>query len=132
MASEANIYAVNEYAMMPASENGHLEVVEYLASPSADFHTRQNYTVRYVSNNSHYKVVKFFASLRANIHACKDLLIILTTENEIKIVEFLLVSGAHIHMNHGLFLQLSWRCFRKSLFRYCPNSCRKWKQYLEI
>ena len=54
----ADVHADNDYALMVASENGHIEVVKILLEHGADVHADNDSALRYASSNGHVDAVK--------------------------------------------------------------------------
>ena len=55
----ADIHADDEGALQWASQNGHLEVVQYLVEQGADIHAYDDYALRMASWHGHLEVVKY-------------------------------------------------------------------------
>jgi len=47
-----------------ASENGYLEVVEFLVGKGANIHADNDYALRWASRNDHLEVVKFLEGFK--------------------------------------------------------------------
>jgi FOG: Ankyrin repeat len=55
----ANIHVDDDCALCWASENGHLEVVQYLIEMGANIHADDDYALRWASEKGHLKVVDY-------------------------------------------------------------------------
>ena len=51
--NNANIHAENEFALRWSAQNGHLEVVKYLAEKGADIHAYNEFALRRSAENGH-------------------------------------------------------------------------------
>ena len=58
----ADIHAVNDYALIFASKNGHIAVVKYLVNHGANVHAKNNKALKYASRYSHLNVMEFLQS----------------------------------------------------------------------
>jgi ankyrin repeat protein len=84
--------------LISASENGHLQVVEYLLSIGANIHARDDYAVRWASRNGHLKVVEYLVSVGADIHSDNDCTTRWASHNgHLEVVQYLVSVGANIH-----------------------------------
>ena len=55
------------YAVLVASKNDHLEIVEYLVSFGADIYTDHYYAIQNASVNGNLEMVKYLVSLRESV-----------------------------------------------------------------
>jgi len=87
----------DDCAVRWASENGHLEVVQFLISNGADIHACNDYAIRWASINGHLEVVQFLISKGADIHADNDFAVRHASKNgHLEVVQFLISKGADI------------------------------------
>jgi hypothetical protein len=63
----------NEGALQWASENGHLDIVEYLVDKKANIHAWDEAALQFASLNGHLEIVKYLVEHGANIHAYDDI-----------------------------------------------------------
>ncbi len=94
-----NIHGGNDYALIWASKNGHLDIVKYLISAGANIHAYNDYALRMASLNGHLEVVKYLVELKpdgANIHASDDYALRLASRyGQIEVVNYLVGKGAN-------------------------------------
>ena len=65
----ADVHVHDDYALISACQNGHLDIVKYLLKQGADIHVRNDLALRQASRKGHLKVVKYLVEQGANIYA---------------------------------------------------------------
>ena len=68
----ADVHADDDWALMWASEKGHVEVVKVLLENGADVHADNDYALRGASGNGRVEVVKVLLENGADVHAGND------------------------------------------------------------
>ena len=76
----ADITVEDNGALIYASENGHLPVVKYLVEHGANITAQNNYALRWASKNGHLSVVKYLTEHGADIHAKNNDALIIATQ----------------------------------------------------
>ncbi|ARF08131.1 ankyrin repeat protein [Catovirus CTV1] len=93
----ANNTIGNNYALQSACENGHLDIVKYLISINTDINAFDNYPVIIASENGHLDIVKLLVMYGADIRDRNDSAIYRAyLQSHFDVVEYLIKSGAHI------------------------------------
>jgi ankyrin repeat protein len=75
IASQGINIRANGDAVCWAAWYGHLEVIKYLVSQGADIHFNDDYAFRWAVRNNHIDVVKYIVSQGANIHVNDDVIV---------------------------------------------------------
>ncbi len=84
-------------AVILASKNGHLSVVEYLHKNGANISTLDDIPIRWASENGHLSVVEYLHKNGANISACDNNPIKWASKNgHLSVVEYLRKNGARL------------------------------------
>ena len=98
------------YALNKASENGHVEIVEFLLKNGADVHNEDDYSLTIASQNGYFDVVELLLENGANVHADNDYSIRRASANGFpKIVKILLENKADVHAGNDYSLHWASR-----------------------
>ena len=77
----ANIHASDDYALCQTAKNGHLEVVRLLIESGVNVHVRNDCALRWASANGHLEVVRVLLEHGADVHACDDCALLWASAN---------------------------------------------------
>ena len=92
----ADIHANNNYLLRYASNNGYLEIIEFLIEKEVNIDI--DYVLNLASQNGHMDIVKFLIEKGADIHANNDYILNLASKNgQLEVVKFLIEKGADIN-----------------------------------
>ena len=90
VAKGADVHACDDYALLAASANNHLEVIKVLVAKGADVHARDDAALRWASEKGHLDVVKFLVAKGADVHAWDDYALRwASANNHLEVVKFL-------------------------------------------
>jgi hypothetical protein len=94
------VHTSNDRALLLASNNGNLAVVELLLAHGANVHTSNDRALQLASENGDLAVVEVLLAHGADVHASNDRALQLASENgDLAVVEVLLAHGADVHAN---------------------------------
>jgi hypothetical protein len=94
----ADVRAGNDDGLVHASENGYLEMVEFLVEEGADVHESNDKALICASENGHLEVVKFLIFNGADVHAVNDEALRRSLmHGHSDVVRFLTLHGADMH-----------------------------------
>ena len=87
------------YCFINAAENGHIEVVKFLAENKANIHSYSDKALRSAAKNGHLEVVKFLVENGADIHVNSDeALHLSSTFTHEDVVKYLIENKANINV----------------------------------
>jgi|SRR5579883_130360 len=93
----ADIHIRSDIALVRASENGNLDVVQYLVQHGVNVDAK-NRALAFASQNGHFDIVKYLVENGANIHAYEDTALRWASSNgHLEVVKYLVQHGANIH-----------------------------------
>jgi ankyrin repeat protein len=96
-----DIHWEKDYALIYASENGHLNVVKFLVDKGANIHTQEEKPLILACQDGYIDVVKFLVDKGANIHSRNEYAFISACYyGHLTVVKFLVDKCADIHTQH--------------------------------
>ena len=118
---QADIHAINEYALRWSAHNGHLDVVKYLVEENnANIHAQNEGGLRYSAENGHLEIVKYLVEEhQADIHAYNEYALRWSAENgHLEVVKYLVEKGADIHAQNEYALRWGVRSGHLHVVKY--------------
>lgn len=120
---------IKNIVLYQASENGHLEIVEYLLENNFTIKSR-SYALPLASMNGHLEIVKCLIEAGAKIYCRKNLALRNAIKgNHLDIIEYLLENGAKANTWNSKLLYYASNDARKLLIKYGAdkNVLRIWE-----
>lgn len=102
----ADVHFDNDYSIIWASLNNHLDIVKYLFKNGANIHAHYDGALRWSSREGYLDVVKYLVENGADIHTYNDEAIIWASYyGRIEVVKYLVENGADIHTDNDAALK---------------------------
>ena len=112
----------NNQALIYASKNGHLDVVEYLVDHGANLNVEDDNSLQWASSKGHLKVVEYLVDHGANVNAQDDYALILASKNgHLDVVEYLVDHGANVNARDDYALRWASNNGHLDIVEYLVN-----------